>query len=290
VYGDRANTHKRDRVAMLRDTLKKAIDRNGVILIPAFSMERTQLMLYEISKLMESGELPHIPVYLDSPLAINATDIYELWGATYFNKAAVEERKHHDLFKFPFLHETLSRDDSEGITGVPSPKIIMAGAGMSHGGRIGRWEQKYLPDPSTTLIIVGYQAPGSPGRMLQDGSPHVRLGGVDVRVRAKIETFAGWSAHADRDELLEFAHKATPPEEKHSGTKNGQETKEKDEKNEQENEGGEGITKNFFVALGEPASARFLAQRIHDYLGANAIVPTQGESFEITKEGVTKIK
>jgi metallo-beta-lactamase family protein len=274
VYGDRANTDKRDRVAMLRDTLKKAIDRNGVILIPAFSMERTQLMLYEISKLMESGELPHIPVYLDSPLAINATEIYEQWGSKYFNKAAAEERKHHDLFKFPFLHETLGREDSEGIAPVPSPKIIMAGAGMSHGGRIGRWEQKYLPDPSTTLIIVGYQAPGSPGRMLQDGSPHVRLGGVDVRVRAKIETFSGWSAHADRDELLEFAHKAMPPEEKDNDSKN---------------EGGEGATKNFFVALGEPASARFLAQRIHDYLGANAIVPTQGESFEITKEGVKKI-
>ena len=135
---------------------------------------------------------------------------------------------------------------------------------MSHGGRIGHWEQKYLPDPTTTLIIVGYQAPGSPGRLLQDGSPHVRLGGVDVRVRAKIETFVGWSAHADRDGLLDFARAALPE----SG----------------------GRTKNFFVALGEPSSARFLAQRIHDYLGSNAIVPVQGESFEITKDKVTRSK
>jgi metallo-beta-lactamase family protein len=271
VYGDRVNTDKSDRVSLLRDTLKRAIARGGVILIPAFSLERTQMMLYEISKLMESGELPHIEVYLDSPLAINATEVYEKWinednrGKEAFFKPEAEDelKQRHELFKFPFLKETLSRQDSESIASTPSPKIIMAGAGMSHGGRIGHWEQKYLPDPTTTLLIVGYQAPGSPGRLLQDGSPHVRLGGVDVHVRAKIETFVGWSAHADRDGLLDFA-KATLP-----------------------SEGGQ--TKNFFVALGEPESARFLAQRIHDYLGSNAIVPVQGESFEISKEGVKRL-
>jgi metallo-beta-lactamase family protein len=275
VYGDRVNADKQDRVALLRDTIKRAVARGGVILIPAFSIERTQLMLYEFSKLMESGELPHIPVFLDSPLAINATEIYEKWiksggkggegkGSAFFKpEAEDEEHRRHELFKFPFLTETPTRQDAEKILKSPSPKIIMAGAGMSHGGRIGHWEQKYLPDPTTTLIIVGYQAPGSPGRLLQDGSPHVRIGDVDVRVRAKIETFVGWSAHADRDGLLDFAKAALPE----SG----------------------GKTKNFFVALGEPSSARFLAQRIHDYLGSNAIVPVQGESFEITKDKVKRL-
>ena len=264
VYGDRVNADKSNRVPLLRDTIKLAVERGGAILIPAFSIERTQLMLYELSKLMESGELPHIPVFLDSPLAINATELYEKWGSEYFKPAAEEElHRRHELFKFPFLTETPSRQDSEKILKSPNPKIIMAGAGMSHGGRIGHWEQKFLPDATTTLIIVGYQAPGSPGRLLQDGSPHVRLGGVDVRVRAKIETFVGWSAHADRDGLLDFARAAL-----------------------QENGG---KTKNFLVALGEPSSARFLAQRIHDYLGSNAIVPVQGESFEITKETVKRI-
>ena len=276
VYGDRVNTDKRDRVALLRDTLKKAMENNGVILMPAFSMERTQLMLYEISKLMESGELPHIPVFLDSPLAIKVTEVYEKWGPEYFKPEAEDELKQrHDLFKFPFLQMTPTRQDSEQIEKAPNPKIIMAGAGMSHGGRIGHWEQKYLPDPSTTLIIVGYQAPGSPGRLLQDGAPHVRFGGVDVRIRAKVQTFVGWSAHADRDELLEFAHKAQPLQD--------------DDKDAAEG-GASGQTKNFFIALGEPSSARFLAQRIHDYLGGSAIVPVKGESFEITKESVTRIK
>jgi metallo-beta-lactamase family protein len=270
VYGDRVNTDKDDRVALLRDTLKRAIERGGAILIPAFSLERTQLMLYEISKLIESGELPHIPVFLDSPLAIHATEVYEKYGKDYFKSEAEEElHRRHELFKFPFLTETLTRQDSEEILKAKNPKIIMAGAGMSHGGRIGHWEQKFLPDPTTTLIIVGYQAPGSPGRMLQDGSPHVRLGGVDVRIKAKIETFVGWSAHADRDGLLDFAKAALPKEKE---------------------EGSGGRTKNFLVALGEPSSARFLAQRIHDYLGTNAVVPIQGESFEITKDKIVRVK
>jgi metallo-beta-lactamase family protein len=96
--------------------------------------------------------------------------------------------------------------------------------------------------------------------MLQDGSPHVRIDGKDVRVRAKVASYSGWSAHADRDGLIEFAKGCLPR------------------------------TKTFLIGLGEPASARFLAQRIHDYLGAKAIVPMKGESWEITKGGVTRMK
>mgnify|MGYP001614605339 FL=1 len=131
---------------------------------------------------------------------------------------------------------------------------------MSHGGRIGRHEGKYLPDPSTTLLIVGYQAPGSPGRLLQDGSKSVRIDGRPVRVRAKVETLSAWSAHADRDGLLEFAKKSLPR------------------------------AHSIFVAIGEPSSARFLAQRIHDYAGGNAIVPSMGDSWLIEKGKAHKEK
>ncbi len=252
VYGDRKNTEKGDRVPELRDALKRAIARGGTILIPAFSLERTQLMLYEFSNLMDAGEIPKIPVYLDSPLAIKATEVYEKYAETYFRPEAVEElHREHSLFKFPFLKETASREQSMAIWQDHGPKIIMAGAGMSHGGRIGRHEQKYLPDPTTTLMIVGYQAPGSPGRLLQDGVKHVRIDKTDVHVRATIESFSGWSAHADRDGLLEFAHMAQPR------------------------------AKTIFTALGEPSSARFLAQRIHEYLGVKAIVPEKGVHYEL---------
>src|SRR5262249_20240529 len=133
------------------------------------------------------------------------------------------------------------------------PKIIIAGAGMSHGGRIGIWEELYLPDPQATLVMVGYQAPGTPGRLLQDGARRIRIDRRQIEVRAKIEVLHGWSGHADRDGLLEFAGKCIPQ------------------------------AATFIVGLGEPASARFLAQRIHDYLGVRAIVPTTGQVFRIMK-------
>ncbi len=260
VYGDRTNPEKEHRVEKFTNTIKAALQRGGPILIPSFSIERTQLMLYELSNLMESGALPQVPVFLDSPLAIEVTDIYRKHGAKFFKPEAQDElKREHDLFNFPFLRMTKTREESATIEGIKNPKIIIAGAGMSHGGRIGKWEHMYLPDPKTTLIMVGYQAPGSPGRMLQDGAKHVRIEGRDINVRAHIETLHGWSGHADRDGLLTFAQKCLPR------------------------------TKNFFVTLGEPASSRFLAQRIHDYLGVRAIVPGKADVWEITKEKVARM-
>ncbi len=260
VYGDRAHPPHAERVPHMRDVLRKAIAKGGAVLIPAFSIERTQLMLYELSNMFEAGELSKVPVYLDSPLAIHVTDIYEKWGSTYFKKEAEDEmRREGSLFTFPFLKKTLDHRDSERITSVPNPKIIIAGAGMSHGGRIGRWEARYLPDKATTLIMVGYQAPGSPGRRLLDGAKKIRMGGHEIRVRAHVETLNGWSAHADRDALLEFASHALPK------------------------------AKVIFTALGEPSSASFLAQRIHDFLGGRAVMPQKGDTWEITKDMVRKV-
>lgn len=260
VYGDRVHDHKGEaREKALRDALLRAINRGGTILIPAFSIERTQLMLYEISNMMDAGELPRVPVFLDSPLAIKVTEMYEKWSGVFFKKEVQEEVKREgSIFRFKSFQDTLSREDSMDIDHVPGPKIILAGAGMSHGGRIGRHEALYLPDPKTTLFVVGYQAPGTPGRMLQDGAPKVQVNGRWIKMRAKVESFSGWSAHADRDGLLAFAEKAAR-------------------------------TKTFFVTLGEPSSARFLAQRIHDYLGKKAVVPVAGEVWEVSKEGVRKL-
>ncbi len=262
VYGDRNHPEVKRRVEILLEALKAAIARGGTILIPAFSLERTQLMLYELSNFFSAGDLPKIPVFLDSPLAIHVTAVYEKWGMTYFKSETEDEMKREgSIFEFPFLKQTLSRQESAAIEEVPGPKIIIAGAGMSHGGRIGRWETRYLPDPSTTLFMVGYQAPGTPGRRMMEGASSVRISGNDVRIKAKIENLEGWSAHADRDELLKFAEAAL------AGKR----------------------TKTIFVGLGEPSSERFLAQRIHDYLGARAVVAEAGQIWEITKESVTKM-
>ncbi len=259
VYGDRQNPEKEHRVPMLRETMQKAIERGGVILMPSFSIERTQLMLYEIGTMMEKGEIPQIPVYLDSPLAINVTAVYKKWGKEYFNKEAKQEiSEDHDLFAFPFIKFTKEREESDLIARAESPKLIIAGAGMSHGGRIGKWEKMYLPDPETTLIMVGYQAPGSPGRLMQDGVKKVKIDGHDVKLRAKVEVLHGWSGHADRDGLVSYADSCKS-------------------------------AKTFLVGLGEPASARFLAQRIHEFLGKRAIVLSKGEPLSIVKGEVKRM-
>ncbi len=264
TYGDRVHPHREERISILRDTLKRAIEKGGAILIPAFSLERTQLMLYELSNFFDAGDLPKIPVFLDSPLAIRVTDVYERWGPTYFKPEVEDEiKREKSIFEFPFLKKTLSHEESEAIAETPNPKIIIAGAGMSHGGRIERWEAKYLPLSDTTLIIVGYQAPGSPGRRMAEGVPSVRLGGEEIKIKATIEKLEGWSAHADRDGLLKFAScfaEATQD----TGSRR----------------------KTVFCALGEPAAERFLAQRIHDYLGARAIVPELNQTWEVTKDSV----
>ena len=264
TYGDKVHPDQKDRGQLMLAGMKRAVARGGTILIPAFSIERTQLMLYELSNFFADGSLPKTPVFLDSPLAIHVTAVYEKWGMTYFKSETEDEMKREgSIFEFPFLKQTLSQEESRAIESVPGPKIIIAGAGMSHGGRIGRWETRYLPDPATTLFMVGYQAPGTPGRRMMEGASSVRLGGVEVKIKAKIEKLEGWSAHADRDGLLKFAEASLPQ----AG----------------------GRTKTIFTAHGEPAPERFLAQRVHDYLGARAIVPEFGETWEITKDSVKKI-
>jgi metallo-beta-lactamase family protein len=261
VYGDRAVDDKETRIPVFRDTLKEALTKGGAVMIPAFSMERTQLMLYEIGNLMSAKEIPPVPVYLDSPLAISVTEIYKKYAKDYFKKDVQGElAKEGDLFNFPFLSMTRAREDSERISGVDGPKIIIAGAGMSHGGRIGMHQIRELPNKNATLLIVGYQAPGSPGRLLQDGAKRIRLNGKEVKVRATVKTLHGWSAHADRDGLLSYAESCLPR------------------------------AKTFLCTLGEPSSARFLAQRIHDYLGVRAIVPEGNETYEIAGDKVRKIK
>ena len=260
TYGDRLHKDRADRNLLLKGKLQLAVKRGGTILIPAFSLERTQLMLYELSNFFEAGDIPKIPVFLDSPLAIQVTEVYEKWGPTYFKPEAEDEIKREgSIFEFPFLKKTVSHQDSEEIEKAPNPKIIIAGAGMSHGGRIGRWEARYLPLKDTTLFMVGYQAPGTPGRRIMEGASSVRIGGEEIKIKATIEKLEGWSAHADRDGLMKFAE-ATRPR-----------------------------TKNIFVALGEPASERFLAQRIHDYLNIRATVPDLGQTWEITKDAVKRI-
>lgn len=251
VYGDRKHEAREERLARLGQAIKETIARKGVLLIPSFSLERTQILLFEIHKILESGTTPKIPVYLDSPLAIRVTEVFRRYAKLMNPKAREHFAGGADPFSFQGLVLTSDIRESNSIHHSPNPKIIVAGAGMSHGGRIRRHEKRYLGDNHTTLLFIGYQAPGSLGRRIEDGEKRVEISGEHITVRARIETVTGYSGHKDRDGLVDFVAGAA-------------ETLEK-----------------VFVTMGEPKSALFLAQRLQDFLNIKAVVPDKGQFFQI---------
>ena len=251
VYGDRVHEERAERLERLKQAIQETRERKGVLLIPSFSLERTQILLFEIYKMAETGALPAVPVYLDSPLAIRITEVFRRYKGLLNPAAQGYFAKGNDPFDFPGLILTEDMDASNRIHKSPNPKIIIAGAGMSHGGRIRRHEKRYLGDNHTTVLFVGYQAPGSLGRRIQEGAKRVEIDGEHITVRARIETVTGYSGHKDRDGLLEFTGTAGDTLEK------------------------------VFVTMGEPKASLFLAQRVKDYLDVEAVVPEAGQSFEL---------
>lgn len=251
VYGDRKHEAREERLARLEQVIKETVARKGVLLIPSFSLERTQILLFEIHKIFGSGSISKIPVYLDSPLAIRITEVFRRYHALMNSAAQKHFSKGNDPFDFPGLTLTAEIDESNHIHKSPNPKIIIAGAGMSHGGRVRRHEKRYLGDNHTTILFVGYQAPGSLGRRIQEGEKRVEITGEHITVRARIETMTGYSGHKDRDGLLDFVSGASDTLEK------------------------------VFVTMGEPKSSLFLAQRVKDFLNVEAAVPDAGQSFKI---------
>lgn len=251
TYGDRLHEGKEERKIKLERAIENTANAGGVLMIPAFSLERTQEMLFELNNLIEQGRIPRIPVFLDSPLAIQATEIYKKYE-TYFNKEAKYSiESGDDLFKFPGLVLTRTTEESKNINDVRPPKVVIAGSGMSTGGRILHHERRYLSDPKSTLLLVTYQAAGSLGRQLQDGAKEVTIFGEKIPVRAKVELIQGYSAHPDMDGLFDFVQK------------------------------NDDATQKVFVVQGEPKSSLFFVQRLRDYLGLDARAPKYGESFEI---------
>lgn len=254
VYGDRLHEQVEERTALLAHHIETTREKGGTLIIPAFSLERTQGMLLEINNLVESKTIAPIPVFLDSPLAITVTDIYRRYREYLSPQVREQLDRGDDIFDFTGLSFTRTVKESHEIDEVKGPKVIIAGSGMSHGGRIRRHEQNYLDDPRTTVLLVGYQTAGSIGRILQDGAKRVTIDKVVVKVKATIAKISGYSGHADRDQLIHLvAEGADRPED----------------------------IKGVFVVMGEERSSLFLTQRLRDYLGLNAKAPDANEEVEI---------
>lgn len=248
TYGDREHEERSDRKLKLERAIEDTMSNNGVLLIPSFSLEKTQELLFEINELVEHKRIPRVPIFLDSPLAIKATAIYRNYKQYYNKEAEYIINSGDDIFKFPGLKFTESVEESKGINKIPAPKIIIAGSGMSNGGRIIHHEKIHLSDKRNAILIAGYQAVNSLGRRLQDGAKSINILGEEIQINAKIISLSGYSAHADINGLMAFV-------EKNSET-----------------------LKQVFVVQGEPKASLSFVQKIRDNFGVKAIAPKDGDS------------
>lgn len=248
VYGDRNHESRESRRLKLAQVIQDNYKRRGTLIIPTFSLERSQELMFELDSLLEDERIPVMPIFFDSPLAIRLTDVFKQYKS-YFNETAakaISPGKY--LFDFPGLHNTLKTEESKMIAEVPNPKIVIAGSGMSTGGRVVHHEKQYLPNPNNTLLLTGYQAVGTPGRLIEEGVKKVHITGEDVMVRAHIEKISGYSGHMDSDGLLNFVS------DMHNSLK------------------------KVYVVMGEPKSSMFLVQKIRDNLAIEAYAPERGQS------------
>ena len=248
AYGDRVHTPVDN--GIIEDLIEETAKAGGVLMIPAFAMERTQKLLFMINDLVDNKRIPRVPVFLDSPLAIKVTEVYKKY-TSYFDVSTKQLlRDDNTLFEFPGLHKTLTTEQSKGINDVPPPKVVIAGSGMSNGGRILHHEKRYLPDPKSVILFVGYQAEGSLGKKIRDGVSPVFIHGQEVPVRCRKISIEGYSAHADQRQLLAWLS----PMRK--------------------------TLKRVFVVQGEQEGSEVLAKKIGDDLSIAAEVPVFGRVFE----------
>ncbi len=251
TYGDRLHEGRKESRELLLSLMKEGVARGGTIMVPAFSIERIQEMLYDLYHMSEAGLLPRIPIFLDSPLAINAMAVYKKYPEYYDVEAKELFQAGEDFFQFPNLTLTLSREESKSINNVMGPKMIIAGAGMMTGGRILHHAYRYLSDPKSTLIITGYQAEHTLGRRLYEGAETVQVFRDTIPVRCTIKAIGGLSAHADQEKLVSWVR------------------------------GAEALPKKIYCIHGEPTSSTALAHRFRDELAVPSFIPEAGERVEI---------
>ncbi len=248
AYGNRLHQDTAERKVLLERAVEDVVARKGVLMIPAFAMERTQELIFELNELVEHKRVPVLPVFVDSPLASKITGVFKKYR-TFYNGFA-----HHtgdDIFSFPGLKFTEGVQESRAINDVRPPKVIIAGSGMSNAGRILHHERRYLSDSASILLITGYQVAGSLGRRLLDGEKQVKMFGEMIDVKCEVRQIQGYSAHADQKQLFDFVASLARPVER------------------------------VFAVQGEEQAALSFVQLIRDHLGIDAKAPMWQDVYGI---------
>jgi len=250
TYGDRLHKSKQDTYVEFKDILQHALNKKGNIIIPAFAIERTQELIYALARMVNSDKLPAIPVYIDSPLAISATEIFRR-NRDCFDKETQKILLEGDSpLDFNSLHFSRTSKESKQLA-RETGSIIISASGMCTAGRIKYHLRDNLYKQEASVIFVGYQAEGTLGRRIIEGAKQVRLYGKDVKVNARIHTLGGFSAHADRDGLIAWLSNINNPDLK------------------------------VFVVHGEEKASLSFAETVRERVGVTAYVPMWGETVDV---------
>ena len=265
TYGNRLHIRNDDKAEMFLNIVSETLDNGGTVVIPSFAVGRTQEILYEIDRLkQEKGQDPefakkyktimNVPVYVDSPLAISATEIFKK-NTNLFEDEIQEKIKSGDNpLEFPGLQFTRTAEESKALNESTEPCIIISASGMCDVGRIKHHLKHNLWNPKSTILFVGYQAPGTLGRTIVEGAKKVKIFGEEIAVNARVEYIEGYSGHADQEWLLNFVYSFTNQ------------------------------PKHIFLVHGEPEGQEVLKQKIEENPGTKVTIPEFGQSFELVGE------
>jgi len=252
TYGNRNHEQAGDTETQLAGVINDAVGRGGNVVIPTFAVERAQELIYHLGRLVHAGAIPQLPVFLDSPMAVDVTGIY-LKFQSYCDEALLNMvNSNQPPLRFPTLTMVRTAEQSKQINNLKQPCVIMASSGMCNAGRIKHHLKHNIERPESTILFVGHQGEGTLGRQILDGRPRVRIHGQDFTVRAKISQIYGFSGHADHDGLVRWiSHFKRPP-------------------------------RRVFLTHGEESVALVLAGEISQKLGYATQVPYYQEAVELT--------
>ena len=210
TYGNRVHEEPKDIGEKLAEIVNSTVKAGGNIIVPSFALQRAQEVLYYMNKLLLENKIPDIPVYLDSPMAIRITEVFKQYRELYDREMTQMVSQDRSPFDFPGLIMVQTSEESKQLNYLTKPAMIVAGAGMCNGGRIKHHLVNNITRPESTILFVGYQAVGTLGRSIVDGIKKVRILGQRYPVRARVTEITGFSAHADRNELLEWMSGINP--------------------------------------------------------------------------------
>ena len=250
TYGDRLH-EEQDPREQLAQVINESQRRGGVLLIPAFAVGRTQMLLHTIRELEEQGRIPLLSTYIDSPMAIESVDVYGKHPADLNLLSRIEVYQGKNLFRPNHLHVCRTREQSMAINKIKSGAVIISSSGMATGGRILHHLAERLPVENNTVLFMGYQAEGTRGRTILEGASTVRIHGMDVPIKAHVAQIDGASAHGDYHEMIAWLM------------------------------GFNRAPKRVFIVHGEANASASLAQKIRDYFGWEVVIPKRNDSFDI---------